>query len=278
MSSSRRKGRSPVSPAAGRPASAVDAAPEAAAAEEIAEEIEGAQEVAQEAATDAADSAGDTVATDTAAIPEIPTETSPETVQAAVAASVTDGAEQAADTVEMVPDETLPVETVPSEVTATVVETAQAVTEQSADAVAQATETVEAAQAQAVEQVAEQPAATVEQVADNAMALAAAPLAVAATFTASSGGERSGSEAGTRFAFVPAFEPLNEINATLFAFARGEGEAAVAHFQALTKAKSPAEAIRLQVSEFQRAADASLTCFSHILRSANRFGGAARWH
>ncbi|MBB2963692.1 phasin family protein [Methylobacterium sp. R2-1] len=83
---------------------------------------------------------------------------------------------------------------------------------------------------------------------------------------------------GASFAFVPTIAPLTEINARLFAFARGEGEAAIAHIQALARAKSPAEAIRLQVTEMQRAADASLTCFSEIVRSANRFGDTARRH
>lgn len=83
---------------------------------------------------------------------------------------------------------------------------------------------------------------------------------------------------GASFALVPTLAPFTEINARLFAFARGEGEAAIAHIQALAQAKSPAEAIRLQVSEMQRAADASLTCFSEIVRSANRLNDGARWH
>jgi hypothetical protein len=83
---------------------------------------------------------------------------------------------------------------------------------------------------------------------------------------------------GASFAFAPALAPLTEINTKLFAFARGEGEAAIAHFQALARAKSPAEAIRLQVTEMQRAADASLTCFSEIVRSANRLSDSVRRH
>ena len=72
------------------------------------------------------------------------------------------------------------------------------------------------------------------------------------------------------------FAPLSEINATLTDFVRGEGAAAIAHLGALTRATSPAEAIRLQVGEFQRAADASLTCFSAIVRSAHRLAEAGR--
>jgi ABC-type transport system involved in cytochrome bd biosynthesis fused ATPase/permease subunit len=240
MSSSRRRGRSSGSPATGRPTAAGDSVSEPSVAE---------------ASQNAAPVGGTSDDTETAAIPEVPAEISPETVQAAVAESVAETAEQTVELVEAVQDETA----------ATVAETTQLATEHTADAVEQVTETVEAGR--------EQTTATVEQVAETAMALVAAP---AATSETKSGPSFTGM-ASARFVFVPAFEPLNEINATLLAFARGEGEAAVAHLQALTKAKSPAEAIRLQVSEFQRAADASLTCFSHILRSANRFGHPVRW-
>jgi hypothetical protein len=239
MSSSRRRGRSSGSPATGRPTAAGDSVSEPSVAE---------------ASQNAAPVGGTSDDTETAAIPEVPAEISPETVQAAVAESVAETAEQTVEMVEAVQDETA----------ATVAETTQLATEHTADAVEQVTETVEAGREQTT---------TVEQVAETAMALVAAP---AATSETKSGPSFTGM-ASARFVFVPAFEPLNEINATLLAFARGEGEAAVAHLQALTKAKSPAEAIRLQVSEFQRAADASLTCFSHILRSANRFGHPVRW-
>ncbi|WP_342151429.1 phasin family protein [Methylorubrum sp. SB2] len=268
MSSSRRRGRSSGSPATGRPAAAVDEAPEA---------------VAAEASQDAAPAE-----TETAAIPEVPAETSPETVQAAVTDSVTETAEQAAETVEAVQDETAATVAEAAEQTADAVEqttetveAAQAqVVDNAAEAVEQATETVQAGQAQAVEHAAE----TVDQVAETAMTLAAAPLAAVEAATEATRAPLDASAksfakaTGARFTFIPTFEPLNEINATLLAFARGESEAAVAHFQALSKAKSPAEAMRLQVTEFQRAADASLTCFSHILRSANRFSGPARWN
>ena len=57
---------------------------------------------------------------------------------------------------------------------------------------------------------------------------------------------------------------------TLFAFLRGESTAVVSHLQALGAARSPADAIRLQVTEIQRAADASLTCWSSLARRASR--------
>jgi len=259
MSSSRRRGRSSGSPAAGRPDAAVDSAPET---------------VATEAFGDAPpiEAVGDATETETAVIPEIPAEISPETVQAAVDESVAEATEQAADTIEAVG----------IEAAATVTEATETATEPMADAVEPVTEQPMEIVAAAPAEVAERTAETVDQVAETAMTLAAAPLAANDSAPEAAGpvdGTKSFAGAGAaRFTFIPTFEPLNEINATLMAFARGEGEAAMAHLQALTKVKTPAEAIRLQVSEFQRAADASLTCFSHILRSANRFSGPTRWN
>ncbi|KAB1074932.1 hypothetical protein F6X51_06245 [Methylobacterium planeticum] len=63
---------------------------------------------------------------------------------------------------------------------------------------------------------------------------------------------------------------IGGINATLFAFLRNESAAALAHIQALSSAKSPADLIRLQVGELQRAADASLTCWNDLARKASR--------
>jgi hypothetical protein len=62
---------------------------------------------------------------------------------------------------------------------------------------------------------------------------------------------------------------IGGINATLFAFLRNESAAALAHIQALSTAKSPADLIRLQVGEMQRAADASLTCWNDLARKAS---------
>ena len=66
---------------------------------------------------------------------------------------------------------------------------------------------------------------------------------------------------------------LGEVNTTVLTYLRGEGAAAVAHWQALSGAKTPADAIRLQVSEMQRAADASLSCFAALAKRASRFTG-----
>ncbi|MGU3361686.1 phasin family protein [Methylobacterium sp. M6A4_1b] len=66
---------------------------------------------------------------------------------------------------------------------------------------------------------------------------------------------------------------LGEVNTTVLTYLRGESAAAVAHWQALSGAKTPADAIRLQVSEMQRAADASLSCFAALAKRASRFTG-----
>ncbi|KQU17703.1 hypothetical protein ASG63_09435 [Methylobacterium sp. Leaf94] len=66
---------------------------------------------------------------------------------------------------------------------------------------------------------------------------------------------------------------LGEVNTTVLTYLRGEGAAAVAHWQALSGAKTPADAIRLQVTEMQRAADASLSCFAALAKRASRFTG-----
>lgn len=76
--------------------------------------------------------------------------------------------------------------------------------------------------------------------------------------------------AGLRMAFAPERVDLAGIGATITGYVRGEGEAAAAHIRALGSARSPAELIRLQVGEIQRAADASLTCWSRVARGASR--------
>ncbi|KQP54183.1 hypothetical protein ASF39_19605 [Methylobacterium sp. Leaf108] len=74
-------------------------------------------------------------------------------------------------------------------------------------------------------------------------------------------------EAVTRPHAVPS--DLVSAGATLQAFLLNEGLAAVAHWQSLAAARSPAEAVRLHVTEVQRAAEASITCMGRI---ANHLG------
>lgn len=76
--------------------------------------------------------------------------------------------------------------------------------------------------------------------------------------------------AGLPMAFAPERMDLVGIGATITGYMRGEGEAVAAHMRALGGARSPADLIRLQVGEVQRAADASLTCWSRVARKASR--------
>lgn len=73
-----------------------------------------------------------------------------------------------------------------------------------------------------------------------------------------------------RIAFVPDRLDVVEIGSTIARYVRGEGEAALAHLRALSGARSPADVIRLQVGEVQRAADASLTCWVAVVGQASR--------
>ena len=70
--------------------------------------------------------------------------------------------------------------------------------------------------------------------------------------------------------FLPERIDLAGIGDTITGYMRGESAAAAAHMRALGGARSPADMIRLQVGEFQRAADASLTCWSQVARKASR--------
>jgi hypothetical protein len=74
----------------------------------------------------------------------------------------------------------------------------------------------------------------------------------------------------SRAGFVPDRSDSLGIGSTIAHYMRGEGEAALAHLRALSDAGSPSELMRLQMGEVQRAADASLTCWSDVIRKASR--------
>jgi hypothetical protein len=78
------------------------------------------------------------------------------------------------------------------------------------------------------------------------------------------------SAAANRIVFAPDRLDVVEIGSTIARYVRGEGEAALAHFRALTDARTPADLIRLQVGEVQRAADASLSCWVTVVSKASR--------
>lgn len=262
MSTSRRRGRSPGAPA--RPQPPTVTTTQAGVADALLAETpvgkdqeESPQEtsvelVTGEAEAPAVEAAAEQPATDGSAADAVKDE---EVAAETGASSETAPAETQAIETQATETQAAPAEAPPEEPTETVAAAAEGV----------ATETGDLIETQA-----------------EVLAVAAPPVPAAVTPS-----ENAGSDAKSRthsvrigadFAFVPPFAPLTEINAKLFAFARGESEAALAHFQALARAKSPAEAIRLQVTEMQRAADASLTCFSEIVRSANRLTEIARRH
>jgi hypothetical protein len=82
--------------------------------------------------------------------------------------------------------------------------------------------------------------------------------------------EASGLSEPNRIAFAPDRLDVVEIGSTIARYGRGEGEAAFAHLRALSGARTPADLIRLQVGEVQRAADASLTCWVTVVGQASR--------
>ncbi|CAO4169103.1 phasin family protein [Methylorubrum populi] len=284
MSSSRRRGRSPGTSASTVPRTAVPqpkaadipasetSATEDAQPQDQLQEVE--PKVAQEAVQDAVSefvSEGQPPAEENALAERLTESVSTEAVLAVGALddqAATEAAAAEADSAETVQaaggsDEIVPADE-PSE--------PQAAAPEADEAAQAAPPSPEPAPVEAVALVAEKVEQAVESVAEAVPA--PAPVeSVAGVKTAP-----RNVQIGASFAFAPSLAPLTEINAKLFAFARGEGEAALAHFQALTRAKSPAEAIRLQVTELQRAADASLTCFTEIVRSANRLSGSTHWH
>jgi hypothetical protein len=60
------------------------------------------------------------------------------------------------------------------------------------------------------------------------------------------------------------------IGTTMMSYAIGEGEAFTAHMRALAGARTMADFVHLQIGEFQRAADAMLTCWGRLTVSAGR--------
>ncbi len=63
---------------------------------------------------------------------------------------------------------------------------------------------------------------------------------------------------------------VGHFGTTVMNYVIGEGEAFAAHMRALAGARSMADFVRLQIGEFQRAADATLTCWGILALSASR--------
>ena len=60
------------------------------------------------------------------------------------------------------------------------------------------------------------------------------------------------------------------IGTTVMNYFIGEGEAFAAHMRALAGARTMADYVRIQIGEFQRAADSTLTCWGLLTMSASR--------
>lgn len=73
-----------------------------------------------------------------------------------------------------------------------------------------------------------------------------------------------------------ALTEITAANDTLVTYVRNESIATFAHWRALSTAKNPADALRLQVTEMQRAADASLNCIASLARRAGRIAATLR--
>ena len=108
----------------------------------------------------------------------------------------------------------------------------------------------------------------VTEAADGTVAGAEAAIDVALPPVTAAGPGRAA--AANRIVFTPDRLDVAEIGSIIARYVRGEGEAAVAHLRALSGARSPADLIRLQVGEVQRAADASLTCWVTVVGQASR--------
>jgi hypothetical protein len=73
-----------------------------------------------------------------------------------------------------------------------------------------------------------------------------------------------------RIVFAPDRVDMLEIGTTIARYMRSESEAALAHLRALSDVRTPADLVRLQVGEVQRAADASLSCWVTVVSKASR--------
>ncbi len=69
---------------------------------------------------------------------------------------------------------------------------------------------------------------------------------------------------------VTAHLSVESFGTTVMNYFLSEGEAMGAHWRALSGARSMAEVVRLQIGEFQRAADATLTCWGMLTLAAGR--------
>lgn len=81
---------------------------------------------------------------------------------------------------------------------------------------------------------------------------------------------KAASSFACRFNFTPTYLDVEGIGTILMNYVQNESAAALSHMRALGEVRSPADVIRLNVTEMQRAADASLTCWIAVARRASR--------
>lgn len=138
----------------------------------------------------------------------------------------------------------------------------------------QAVETAEAAPEEPASVPAEIPLPAAEQAPEKAAEKAAEEIP-AAVAVMQDGLAQAATAAATaapayRFGFTPVYFDVQGMGSILIAYMQSESAAAMSHMRALGEARSPADMIRLQVTEMQRVADASLTCWVALARSASR--------
>ena len=129
-----------------------------------------------------------------------------------------------------------------------------------------------AAELTAVEPAAPEPTPPVEPVA--AEAAPTEPAAPPVRPASSTGAATPAPRAAYRFSFAPAYLDVEGIGTILMNYVQTESAAALSHMRALGEVRTPADMIRLNVTEMQRAADASLTCWMALARRAGRSLGA----
>lgn len=109
--------------------------------------------------------------------------------------------------------------------------------------------------------VAESPAAEIDAAPEPEAPAPAAPAAPA---------PRVAPRFALKAGFTPTYVDVEGIGTILMNYVQNESAAALSHMRALGEVRTPADMIRLNVTEMQRAADASLTCWIAIARRASR--------
>lgn len=221
--------------------------------------------------------APETEALDSIETDEAVTETAaPETLEAAPAAPAEIEAEAPAEAA--APAESEPKGAVEAPEPAAVEAAAQEVAAQEAApaeapeeiAEDEAEEPVHAASEEPAEPVTEAPAEEPVTIAAAAPALAALATEIPAAAAPEAPEAAKAQGFAYSFSFKPTYLDVEGIGTILLNYVQTESAAALSHMRALGEVRTPADMIRLNVTEMQRAADASLTCWIAVARRASR--------